>query len=279
MSTTLLSIGLACIIAAIVGGGLKAFQIEIPVLQSTRRQIILGAFGCLLLVGAWLLQPQPTTTPLILQGSVMRDDADPVKRNPLKGVQVIDADAPGLAVAPVTTDENGLFKLHLKPGVHSGQSICIQLTQAGYQTKTAYTAVGDEVLYTFYLWPDLPNVSATAGQSRAMAVNFAYAADPPNDNRSETFQIPNLGNIRCNGREPCSPDHKWKANVVTSPPLDAGAGNVFASVHAECIAGPCAWTQVEPNGEPRPGQRTTRVRVRNWSDTVTYRLSGKAAPR
>lgn len=50
MSATLLSAGIACIIAAIVGGGLKAFGIEIPALASGRRQAALGAFGALLLL-------------------------------------------------------------------------------------------------------------------------------------------------------------------------------------------------------------------------------------
>jgi hypothetical protein len=42
--------GLACLIAAVVGGGLKAFGIEIPLLKSLARQVILGAFGALLLI-------------------------------------------------------------------------------------------------------------------------------------------------------------------------------------------------------------------------------------
>ena len=38
METTFLSAGLACLIAAIVGGGLKAFGIEIPVMSMRFRQ-------------------------------------------------------------------------------------------------------------------------------------------------------------------------------------------------------------------------------------------------
>jgi hypothetical protein len=50
MTTTLLTAGIACVIAAIAGGGLKAFGIEIPALESARRQTALGAFGGLLLL-------------------------------------------------------------------------------------------------------------------------------------------------------------------------------------------------------------------------------------
>jgi hypothetical protein len=41
--------GLACVIAAIVGGGLKAFGIEVPLLKSRTRQSVLGILGILLL--------------------------------------------------------------------------------------------------------------------------------------------------------------------------------------------------------------------------------------
>jgi hypothetical protein len=52
MATTLLTAGIACIVAAIVGGGLKAFGLEIPALASSRRQIGLGLFGAALLAAA-----------------------------------------------------------------------------------------------------------------------------------------------------------------------------------------------------------------------------------
>jgi hypothetical protein len=65
MSATLLSIGLACIIAAIVGGGLKAFQIEIPALQSLTRQGILAGFGCVLLVVAYEVQQSGKPDPAL----------------------------------------------------------------------------------------------------------------------------------------------------------------------------------------------------------------------
>ena len=39
--------GLACLIAAIVGGGLRAFGVEIPLLKSRTRQSVLGIVGVL----------------------------------------------------------------------------------------------------------------------------------------------------------------------------------------------------------------------------------------
>jgi hypothetical protein len=50
VENTLLGAGVACIIAAIVGGGLKAFGMEIPLVNSSRRQLLLGFFGVVLVV-------------------------------------------------------------------------------------------------------------------------------------------------------------------------------------------------------------------------------------
>lgn len=41
--------GLACVAAAIVGGGLKIFGIEIPLLNSIQRQVLLALFGLILI--------------------------------------------------------------------------------------------------------------------------------------------------------------------------------------------------------------------------------------
>jgi hypothetical protein len=54
MQSILTTTGIACVIAAIIGGGLKAFGLEFPVLQSTRRQWMIGLLGAVLVAGAWL---------------------------------------------------------------------------------------------------------------------------------------------------------------------------------------------------------------------------------
>ena len=58
MATTLLTTGLACLIAAIVGGGLKAFGIEIPILRSGKRQLALAGLGFILALLAPLFRNQ-----------------------------------------------------------------------------------------------------------------------------------------------------------------------------------------------------------------------------
>ena len=67
---TLLTAGLACIIAAIVGGGLKAFGIEIGVLRSVWRQALLAGFGMALIAASYILHvagtPQTSGREIVL---------------------------------------------------------------------------------------------------------------------------------------------------------------------------------------------------------------------
>ena len=48
MAIALVLAGVACIIAAIVGGGVKLRDVEFPTVQSVWRQVMLGGFGALL---------------------------------------------------------------------------------------------------------------------------------------------------------------------------------------------------------------------------------------
>src|SRR5262245_11061099 len=79
MATTILTTGLACIIAAIIGGGLKAFGIDIPIFESLKRQILLGGFGFFLMFLSIRMSPpdpptekiQSTPTPEVSPGSTI----------------------------------------------------------------------------------------------------------------------------------------------------------------------------------------------------------------
>jgi len=217
--------------------------------------------------------PPPPPEPMVIQGVVMRDEANPEKRFPISSVRVISTD--GLASAPTTTGTDGLFKLTLKPEAKNGLSISLNFQHPDYQEKDVTQVIGESVPYIFYLWPSQYTRVEPAGQ--AWMGRFLRVADPP-EIVSKTFQIRNRGSVRCNNRPPCSPDGKWKAAIETAS-IDAGPGKIFASGRAQCIAGPCPWTSVETKGFPQLGQPTLTVSVRNWSDTVTYRLSGEAVRR
>jgi hypothetical protein len=50
MDNALFGFGAVCIVAAIIGGGLKALQVEMPVIQSRKRQGLLAVFGVVLML-------------------------------------------------------------------------------------------------------------------------------------------------------------------------------------------------------------------------------------
>jgi hypothetical protein len=68
MNSVLLSAGAACIILAVVGGGAKAFGVEVPVLSSPARQLALAVVGILFLAAAYVLRgtgPGPEPDPAV----------------------------------------------------------------------------------------------------------------------------------------------------------------------------------------------------------------------
>lgn len=56
MNTVLLTAGVVALMAAVIGGGLKAFNIELPVLQSRAVRAALGGLGIAFLVAAFVLR-------------------------------------------------------------------------------------------------------------------------------------------------------------------------------------------------------------------------------
>jgi len=71
IQTTFLTVGIACLIAAIVGGGLKAFEFQLPVLNSLRRQLMLGVLGIgFMAVSVWLI-PVTITIALPKEGETV----------------------------------------------------------------------------------------------------------------------------------------------------------------------------------------------------------------
>ena len=60
MVNTLLIAGIVCIIAAVVGGGVKLFGNELPALGSTRRQVLLAIVGLAFLIASYMVaHPKP----------------------------------------------------------------------------------------------------------------------------------------------------------------------------------------------------------------------------
>jgi hypothetical protein len=107
MDTTVLTTGLACIVAAIIGGGLKAFGLELPVLQSQRRQFLLAAFGFILLIAGLLLQKTAGPSSSSAPGKPVEPQSKPIAES------TISAPVPRRiqsSVPEVTSHESGSIK-------------------------------------------------------------------------------------------------------------------------------------------------------------------------
>lgn len=64
MNTTLVLIGIGCIIGAIIGGGVKLVQIELSPVTSLWRQMLLGCFGAILVIaGTMTGRTSPASVP------------------------------------------------------------------------------------------------------------------------------------------------------------------------------------------------------------------------
>jgi len=77
MNTNFQIAGIAFIAAAIIGGGLEAFGIKVPLLNSMKRQVILGLFGAGLLIAAVISSgrtPESNTKPGELPGAPKETD-------------------------------------------------------------------------------------------------------------------------------------------------------------------------------------------------------------
>ena len=59
-----------------------------------------------------------------------------------------------------------------------------------------------------------------------------------------------------------------------SAELDAGAGNEFRDARVSCIAGPCPFTRIDPNGLAGGGRTITASAI-DWSDTATFLLEAE----
>jgi hypothetical protein len=116
MEQTLLTAGLACIIAAVVGGGLEAFGIKIPLLNSTRRKAALALLGLALLVVPILNTFFRTA---VISGKVF----DVISNQPISGVRLTLVDSNGKVVEQdiFTTAQDGGFQFIVPHGINKTQ--------------------------------------------------------------------------------------------------------------------------------------------------------------
>lgn len=213
---------------------------------------------------------------LSLKGAVIRQETDTKKELPIAGVEITAAH--GLSVVNCRSDSSGFFSLTIPPGIEPSQAIMLNFRHSEYQPLDVIQPAGDRlyvarmvpVLHEALEEPNHPevvvaNVSARYSIKATTVVNSGSAV--------KTFQVVNIGNVPCDGREPCSPDRKWRA-AIGSASLNVGEGNEFRNARVSCIAGPCPFTMIESDGFSRGG-RSISVSARNWSDTTTFLLEAE----
>jgi hypothetical protein len=211
-----------------------------------------------------------------LQGSVLIQDSDPRKQQPIAGVTISAGD---LATSDAKSDSAGFFVLHLRKPIRRGHAIVLSFRDPHYYPLVLNDFVSDK-LHIVHLVPlsssptpnnqpevKLANVRVRYTVKAMTELNVGSAV--------KTFEIENKGNVPCQGQHPCSPDGKWKA-AIGSATLDAGTGNEFRDARVSCIAGPCPFTRIESDHFTQGGQVIT-VAARDWSDTATFLLEAEVA--
>ena len=243
----------------------------------TRRRIVIWAGLVTILAGIvtgtilMVRSRQRVRRPTVVRGAVIKQSSDTKNQSPVADVEVTEAN--GLALHPAKTDFAGSFVLPLRPDVVDGQLVTLTFRHPDYQPVDLNGPLNDK-LYVIRMVPLHGEIEAQLNQAEVAVGNVMiryYTQSTTTEiigTGVKTFQVPNIGNVPCNNRRPCSPDGKWKADVASAE-LHAGEGNEFRNARITCIAGPCPFTRIDSDGFSRGGQ-DIRVTVRNWSDTTTF---------
>jgi hypothetical protein len=206
-----------------------------------------------------------------LAGAVLSASADPRKQLPIANVEIT-AEA-GDKAARGRSDSSGFFRLNWSSGVWRGEQVTLRFRHPGYQPLEISQSFTGE-LYIAHLTSSTPSEAMKSDRPEVtlsdIRVRYAVKATATINigSTAKTLEVFNTGNVPCEGKQPCSPDGKWKAAIGTMS-LDAGDGQQFQNVRVSCMAGPCPFTRIESDGFSNGG-RKIGVSVRAWSDTVTF---------
>ena len=208
----------------------------------------------------------------LLTGAVLRYDTDPGKQLPIANAHVSLKE--GLSEKAATSNGSGLFRLRVKDGIQRGDSVILEVRHPDYQPVDTIEHVADRP-YLIRMIPLRTEAQLGIGEPATVTnVRIRYGVKSQNTvtigSAVKVFQVVNRSDIPCGRKEPCSPDHKWKASVGGAS-LDAGDRNVFEHARVTCIAGPCPFTKIEKDSFSAGGSHIG-VLVRNWSDTATFVL-------
>jgi hypothetical protein len=226
--------------------------------------------GGLIIAGLITFFPRHLGTAPIV-GVVIAKNADPRKQTPIADAEITATS--GFAKGQVKSDSQGYFRLAFHPSLVAGQSVTLKVVHADFLPVEISQPPGDRV-YVIRMTPARSTVPDGLNQRETLISDLRVrytvkvAATVNVGSISKTFEVANIGNVPCDGRQPCSPNGKWKASTGALS-IDAGEGNELREIRVSCIAGPCPFAKLEPN-QVSPDGRVLKVTVQNWSDTVTF---------
>lgn len=212
---------------------------------------------------------------IVIQGAVIKADADVEKQSPIADV---DVSVQGAAPPIVTkSDFSGHFRIVLPIGARPGETVFLQFRRPDYRPLGASEVIGNQ-LYVVSLTPVPKRTITPHGPLIGLSnirVRYSTQIETEANIGSEitTFDVKNQGNVPCAGSSHCSPNGKWKASIGSAS-MDAGEGNVFENARVSCIAGPCPFTKIVADHYSR-ASRTISVSVLDWSDTTTFLMQAE----
>lgn len=214
---------------------------------------------------------------IVMEGAVIKRDADVNKRSPIANVQVSVQGA--LVPIVAKTDFSGFFKIELPLGARKGESVVLQFRHSDYQPLDVTEVISDQLYVVRMASAPTPvRKSAPAGppiKISNLRVRYTTQIESEVNIGSDvtTFEVKNQDNVPCDKMSPCSPDGKWKASIGSAS-LDAGFGNVFENARVSCIAGPCPFTRIVKDQFSRSARQIS-VSVLGWSGTTTFLMQGE----
>jgi hypothetical protein len=235
--------------------------------------VILAAIGVAagLAVTVWFHRDRR----IVLQGAVIKQDADAKKQSPIANVQI---SVQGAKIPIVTkSDFSGFFKIQLPLGARPSESVVLEFRHPDYLPLDVPETIGHQ-LYIVSMTPvpkHIPAVSGPLVRLSNIRVRYSTQAETQVNIGSQItmFEVKSQANVPCNRQKPCSPDGQWKASIGSAS-LDAGHGNVFDDARVSCIAGPCPFTKIVSDHYSHPS-RSISVSVLGWSGTTTFLMQGE----
>jgi len=212
---------------------------------------------------------------IVMQGAVIKADADVKKQSPIADVSVsVEGAAP-----PIVTKSNfsGYFRIVLPIGARPGETVFLRFRHPDYKPLEVSEVIGTE-LYVVSLTPVPKHTITPHGPMiRLSNIRLRYSTQIQTEvnvgSEITTFEVKNQGNVPCKEQNPCSPNGKWKASE-NSASMDAGQDNVFENARVSCIAGPCPFTRIVSD-RYSGASRTISVSVLDWSDTTTFLMQAE----